>query len=281
MTQIPITISGTWQGDAALRTHSKMIATRLEEIIQGGYGSGFVDNGGRKGWPSNISGRHFNTFNAFILLLDSDKNNYATRIYLTKSEAKANGLTIKNQAMGVPILLFDAVIKPKNVSGRIKSPDYPAWMEMPAEERDDYECIIFASALNVFNLDMTDIAELSPDLYINILSKFNARNIPDKGVLSLSDYLENAGCQVDDSPAAALAWEICQTVLAGSHGTDAYIDKRNYVYTAEWIDELNVSSKFLLQLLPLVGAINKLIINNNESLVTVLSNADIKEIAHG
>lgn len=132
----------------------------------------FVDNSKIDFYPQNISGRKYESGNAFFLLLCSLWNNYTTPVFLTFNQCRKMSITVRKGEESFPVYYRNFVVHHREKGEKLSLEDYN---KLSDEQKKDYRLNSFINCYNVFNLDQTNFAEKEPDKFAVLVKKYTAK----------------------------------------------------------------------------------------------------------
>lgn len=147
-------------------------------------------------------------FNALILALHSDQNQYSTNAYTLFSEAKKRGESVKGQEKGVPFVWYNwsEYIRKDKPEEKISRDDF---QKLSPELQKDYKPVRNREYRMLFNIDQTTLSMVSKEDYDYVVkeqgSKENRSNtgneyLANKGIDFINSTKENlVAVRMDDT----------------------------------------------------------------------------------
>lgn len=158
--------------DKALDRFADLLIDKLETMKADWKKPWFTE--GSMQWPKNLDGREYNGMNAFMLMLEAEKNDYKIPVFMTydrvtrlnepkkKDEESKPYVTVSRGEKSFPVFLTSFTVINKDTKEKIKYDDYKKLSE---EEKKNYNVYPKQHVYNVFNVDQTNIKEARPELY--------------------------------------------------------------------------------------------------------------------
>lgn len=163
-------------GDQVIAKFTEMIIARLKAVKASDWKQGWTNGKGAfLGAPMNIAGRNYSGSNSFFLQMDTAMNGHKVPVYLTFLQAMKEGLRIKKGAQSVPVMYWDHYYKDKN-GKPLAAADYRA---MTPEQQKECQSRSFLKAYKVFNVELTNLREVKPELYDKILARYQGPQMRD------------------------------------------------------------------------------------------------------
>lgn len=128
------------------------------------------------GYPQSITGRMYNGMNCFMLYLLSEAMNYQTPVFMTFKQANNLEVCINKGQKSFPVIFWDFTIRHIDSKVKITIQDYS---KLSTDEKAKYTVRPFLVYHNVFNIDQTNLSEVNPDLYQEIVGKFRINEVKD------------------------------------------------------------------------------------------------------
>ena len=142
-------------------------------------------------YPKNMSGREYNSRNAFMLMFVSedkgykypifatsyqiDRENYSTKGKECKKDKDGNKLPFVHILKGeksTPVLFYDFSVRNKETNKTISFTEYN---RLSSDEQKNYSVKSFTKNWNVFNIDQTNLKEARPELYQKLTMPFDRK----------------------------------------------------------------------------------------------------------
>ena len=176
------TSDGPSSEDKALDLFAEMMIEKIESINKDWKKPWFTE--GALQWPKNLNGREYNGLNAFMLLLQCEKQGWKIPRFCTfdcvqrlnNTEKKdANGETLPRVSVlkgekSFPVFITTFTCIDKDNKERIKYDDYKRLSE---EERKQYNIYPKMQVYRVFNVVQTNLQEARPEMW----AKLEAENV--------------------------------------------------------------------------------------------------------
>ena len=176
------TSDGPSSEDKALDFFAEMMIEKIESINKDWKKPWFTE--GALQWPKNLNGREYNGLNAFMLLLQCEKQGWKIPRFCTfdcvqrlnNTEKKdANGETLPRVSVlkgekSFPVFITTFTCIDKDNKERIKYDDYKRLSE---EERKQYNIYPKMQVYRVFNVVQTNLQEARPEMW----AKLEAENV--------------------------------------------------------------------------------------------------------
>ena len=150
---------------------------------------------GKKSPAFYQKGVQISPFNAVILGLHSDQNNYKTNLYTLFSEAKKRGESVQTKEKGVPFFWYNwsEYQNKHNPEDKISRNDYQS---LPADKQGDYKGIRTREVRFLFNIEQTTLPMVDKASYENAVHEYGGlsnRNVDesDKNLRTSVDELIN------------------------------------------------------------------------------------------
>lgn len=168
--------------DKALDLFAEMMIEKIESINKDWKKPWFTE--GALQWPKNLNGREYNGLNAFMLLLQCEKQGWKIPRFCTfdcvqrlnNTEKKnANGealprVSVLKGERSFPVFITTFTCIDKDTKERIKYDDYKRLSE---EERKQYNVYPKMQVYRVFNVAQTNLQEARPEIW----AKLEAENV--------------------------------------------------------------------------------------------------------
>lgn len=178
------TSDGPSSEDKALDLFAEMMIEKIESINKDWKKPWFTE--GALQWPKNLNGREYNGLNAFMLLLQCEKQGWKIPRFCTfdcvqrlnNTEKKnANGealprVSVLKGERSFPVFITTFTCIDKDTKERIKYDDYKLLSEA---ERAMYHVYPKLQVYHVFNLDQTNLRESRPEMYQSYLDEAEGR----------------------------------------------------------------------------------------------------------
>lgn len=144
----------TQQEKAAMERQTSLFEKAFENAKQNG--GVWLNNDGKKAPAFYQKGVQISPFNAIVLGLHSDQNNYKTNQYTLFSEAKKRGESVQSKEKGVPFFWYNwsEYQNKNNPEDKISRADYQA---LPADKQGDYRGIRTREVRSLFNIEQTTL----------------------------------------------------------------------------------------------------------------------------
>lgn len=176
------TSDGPSSEDKALDLFAEMMIEKIESINKDWKKPWFTE--GALQWPKNLNGREYNGLNAFMLLLQCEKQGWKIPRFCTfdcvqrlnNTEKKnANGealprVSVLKGERSFPVFITTFTCIDKDTKERIKYDDYKRLSE---EERKQYNVYPKMQVYRVFNVAQTNLQEARPEIW----AKLEAENM--------------------------------------------------------------------------------------------------------
>lgn len=176
------TSDGPSSEDKALDLFAEMMIEKIESINKDWKNPWFTE--GALQWPKNLNGREYNGLNAFMLLLQCEKQGWKIPRFCTfdcvqrlnNTEKKdANGealprVSVQKGEKSFPVFITTFTCIDKDTKERIKYDDYKRLSE---EERKQYNVYPKMQVYRVFNVEQTNLQEARPEMW----AKLQAENV--------------------------------------------------------------------------------------------------------
>ena len=167
------------QTQLAIEKFAEMMIARMEEMKESHWKKGWIDGYGSYGLPQNIVSGTLNGGNSFFLQLDTAMHGYKMPLYMTFLQAQNMGLRINKGAESMPVIFWDLLYKDQN-GKRIDKDTLDA---MTREERKALDATPILRVYKEFNVDQTNLAEVTPQKYEQLQQRFMAPEMrDDKGM---------------------------------------------------------------------------------------------------
>lgn len=173
--------------DRALNLFTEMMITRIEEINSDWKKPWFTECS--NSWPKNLSDRHYNGMNSFMLLMHCQNQGYKYPVFCTFD--RVLGLNFNRTSAGVvpavdvngdrrqnvsvrkgeksfPVFITVFTVVNKYTNEKIKYEDYKL---LSRDEQAKYDVFPKLQVYNVFNIDQTNIKEARPEIYEKIVAE--------------------------------------------------------------------------------------------------------------
>ena len=171
------TTDGPSSEDKALDLFAEMMIEKIESINKDWKKPWFTE--GELQWPKNLNGREYNGMNAFMLLLQCEKQGWQIPRFCTfdcvqrlnKTEKKdANGealprVSVQKGEKSFPVFITTFTCIDKDTKERIKYDDYKRLSE---EERKQYNVYPKMQVYRVFNVSQTNLQEARPEMWAKL-----------------------------------------------------------------------------------------------------------------
>ena len=144
----------TPQEKAAMERQTALFEQAFEKAKQNG--GVWLNADGKKAPAFYQKGVQISPFNAVILGLHSDQNNYKTNQYTLFSEAKKRGESVQAKEKGVPFFWYNwsEYQNKHNPEDKISRAEYQA---LPADKQGDYKGIRTREVRSLFNIEQTTL----------------------------------------------------------------------------------------------------------------------------
>lgn len=162
--------------DKALKQFADLMIEKIHQVKDNWQKPWFLASTKGTGLPQNIEGRIYNGVNSSILFLLSEKMNYNLPVYMTFMQAKNSGLNILKGEKSFPVIYWNFSIKDED-GKKITLDQYNS---MSKEERDRYKVTPFLKTYNVFNVQQTNLKEISPEKWEALERKHNIPILKDE-----------------------------------------------------------------------------------------------------
>lgn len=176
------TSDGPNSEDKALDLFAEMMIEKIQSINKDWKKPWFTE--GALQWPKNLNGREYNGMNAFMLLLQCEKQGWKIPRFCTfdcvqrlnNTEKKdANGealprVSVLKGERSFPVFITTFTCIDKDTKERIKYDDYKRLSE---EERKQYNVYPKMQIYRVFNVAQTNLQEARPEMW----AKLEAENV--------------------------------------------------------------------------------------------------------
>ena len=175
--------------DKALDLFAEMMIEKIESINKDWKKPWFTE--GALQWPKNLNGREYNGLNAFMLLLQCEKQGWQIPRFCTfdcvqrlnNTEKKgANGealprVSVQKGEKSFPVFITTFTCIDKDTKERIKYDDYKRLSE---EERKQYNAYPKMQVYRVFNVSQTNLQEARPEMWAKLEAE-NVRHTHEQG----------------------------------------------------------------------------------------------------
>ena len=172
-------------GQKAVERFTEMMIGRMEAMKASDWKKGWID-GEIYGLPQNISGRCYSGTNSLFLQMHAAMNGFSTPVYMTFLQIQKEGARVNSGAEAMPVAYWDFIIQDKD-GRRVKSADY---RRLSKEEQKGMTVIPFMKAYNVFNIDQTNLREVSPEKYAALQEQFRSPELRDKSGMYVNEALD-------------------------------------------------------------------------------------------
>jgi antirestriction protein ArdC len=183
------TSEGPNSEDKALGLFAEMMIEKIQTIDKDWKKPWFME--GALQWPKNLNGREYNGMNAFMLLLQCEKQGWHIPRFCTfdcvqrlnKTEKKdANGeilprVSVQKGEKSFPVFITTFTCIDKDTKERIKYDDYKRLSE---EERKQYNVYPKMQVYRVFNVAQTNLQEARPEMWAKLETE-NVRPTHEQG----------------------------------------------------------------------------------------------------
>lgn len=183
------TSDGPNSEDKALDLFAEMMIEKIQTIDKDWKKPWFTE--GALQWPKNLNGREYNGMNAFMLLLQCEKQGWKIPRFCTfdcvqrlnNTEKKdANGETLPRVSVlkgekSFPVFITTFTCIDKDTKERIKYDDYKRLSE---EERKQYNVYPKMQVYRVFNVAQTNLQEARPEMWAKLETE-NVRPAHEQG----------------------------------------------------------------------------------------------------
>jgi antirestriction protein ArdC len=176
--------------DEKLQIVTNLVISKLEQM----------DTKQQQSWvnmvspPSNLSGHRYSGSNELFLTMFTNERKFAAPVYLTSAQAKSKELQILSGEKAFPVFYYDPIISDAN-GNKIKHEDYKLLSD---EDKAKYVVKPFLKSYDVFNVDQTNMREVQPDKYADLVGQYQ---LPPKDYQheQLSSMLDNKtwGCPIE------------------------------------------------------------------------------------
>ena len=131
----------------------------------------WLNQEGKKSPAFYQKGVQISPFNAVILGLHSDQNNYKTNLYTLFSEAKKRGESVQTKEKGIPFFWYNwsEYQNRHNPEDKISRNDYQS---LPADKQNDYKGIRTREVRFLFNIDQTTLPMADKASYENAVHEY-------------------------------------------------------------------------------------------------------------
>ncbi len=190
--------------DRALDRFADMMISKIGEMREQGWEKPWFTDG-QLGWPKNLSGREYNSMNAFMLLMHCEENGYKVPVFATferisslnyhldkqgKRHQVLNDLgeplpsvSVNKGEKSFPVFLTTFTVIDKETKEHIKYEDYK---QLSEKEKEKYNVYPKRHVYNVFNvLGQTNIQESRPELYEKLLTPYQSPKLKDGDMFRL------------------------------------------------------------------------------------------------
>lgn len=171
--------------ERAWNLFAELMIERIEAIEQDWKKPWFTE--GLSSWPMNMSGRHYNGANSFMLLLHCEKQGYKYPVFCTFDRVMglnynrtpqgtvpavdANGeklpqVHVLKGEKSFPVFLTCFTVVEKDTKNKIP---YEQYKQLSPEEQQKYIVYPKSIVYNVFNIAQTNMQEARPELYEQIV----------------------------------------------------------------------------------------------------------------
>lgn len=140
-----------------------------------------------KMYPNNVN---VSPFNALVMNLHTDVNDYKTPLYLSFNTAKDNDLSVMKGQKGVPFIWYnwDTFAHVDNPDNKISRATYQA---LPESVRESYKAVQKREIRTVFNLDQTTFPHKEKDEYAKLQEEHGSRELQGKDMEGLKTQVSH------------------------------------------------------------------------------------------
>lgn len=175
--------------DKALRQFADLMVKKIEEVRDDWRKPWFTCSG--CGLPQNIEGRAYHGVNSFMLYLLQERRGYQLPVYMTFLQAKSMGLRINKGESSFPVLYWNFSVKDDKGN---KLP-FEEYKRLEKEEQERYKVTPYVRIYPIFNVEQTNLKELHPDKWIDLVGKFQTPGLKDeKGMYSSAEIDKMLKC---------------------------------------------------------------------------------------
>lgn len=174
--------------DNALQKFSDMLIARMEQMKESKWKKGWTDGRTAQfGLPQNLVGRPYTGSNAFLCQIHTTMEHYRMPVYLTIKQIRDAGGMIKKGEHSIPIFKWDLRIKDKD-GKKLSESDY---RNMTKEEQAECTVRPYLKVYNEWNIDQTNLEEVSKEKYDAILKRFKSEPIKDEVGMYKNEAFDN------------------------------------------------------------------------------------------
>lgn len=174
--------------DNALQKFSDMLIARMEQMKESKWKKGWTDGRTAQfGLPQNFVGRPYTGSNAFLCQIHTTMEHYRMPVYLTIKQIRDAGGMIKKGEHSIPIFKWDLRIKDKD-GKKLSESDY---RNMTKEEQAECTVRPYLKVYNEWNIDQTNLEEVSKEKYDAILKRFKSEPIKDEVGMYKNEAFDN------------------------------------------------------------------------------------------
>lgn len=175
------TSDGPSSEEKALDLFAEMMIEKIQSIDKDWKKPWFTD--GALQWPKNLNGRDYNGMNAFVLLLQCEKQGWKIPRFCTfdcvqrlnNTEKKdANGealprVSVLRGERSFPVFITTFTCVDKDTKERIKYDDY---RQLSEEMRKQYNVYPKLQVYRVFNVQQTNLQEARPEMWAKLETEY-------------------------------------------------------------------------------------------------------------
>lgn len=160
--------------EKANQAFTELIVEKMKELSSNWKKPWISNIHGLQGQPQNINGGKYNGINSLALFLLCEARNYSMPVFLTWNQSQELDLRIEKGAKSFPVVYWNMMVVDKETGkNKISIDDY---RDLSDEEKKKWNVIPYMKTFNVFNVDQTNLKIRKPELYNELLEKFNAKH---------------------------------------------------------------------------------------------------------
>lgn len=157
------------QEKSAAERQCELLATALDQASKNG---GVWLNPSEKTAPRIYPrGVQISSFNALVLALHSDQNDYMTNEFTLFNEAKKRGESVQAKEKGVPFIWYNwnEYVNKKNPDERISRDEYK---NLDEKQQEEYKGVRSREVRTLFNIDQTTLPQVDKDRYLQEIKAY-------------------------------------------------------------------------------------------------------------
>lgn len=160
--------------EKASQAFTELIVEKMKELSSNWKKPWISNIHGLQGQPQNINGGKYNGINSLALFLLCEARNYSMPVFLTWNQSQDLDLRIEKGAKSFPVVYWNMMVVDKETGkNKISIDDY---RDLTDEEKKKWNVIPYMKTFNVFNVDQTNLKIKKPELYNELLERFNAKH---------------------------------------------------------------------------------------------------------